>query len=138
MCRFSRCLLRGRRPNSRLSSAEVCASCRLSRIGSSVRIWRNRCRSAGHQNQALCRQVHVLQMCLQGSEDWLYCASFPEAKSRDFADLWPADAIVSEMTSTSFTDVEAERRHVHRERDLAELWSAVGSASGTHNCCHPR
>jgi hypothetical protein len=77
-------------------------------------------------------------MCLHGSEDWLYCASFPEAKSRDFADLWPPDAIVSEMTSTSFTDVEAERRHVHRERDLAELWSAVGSASGTHNCCHHR
>jgi len=55
-----------------------------------------------------------------------------------FADLWPADAIVSEMTSTSFTDVEAERRHLRRERDLAELWSAVGSASGTHNCCHHR
>ena len=43
-----------------------------------------------------CRQVRVLQMCLQGSEDWLYCAYFPEAKSRDFADLWPPDAIVSE------------------------------------------
>jgi hypothetical protein len=56
-----------------------------------------------------------------GSEDWLYCAYFPEAKSRDFADLWPPDAIVSEMTSTGFTGVEAERRHVHRERDLAEL-----------------
>jgi len=83
-------------------------------------------------------QVRVLQMCLQGSEDWLYCAYFPEAKSRDFADLWPPDAIVSEMTSTGFTGVEAERRHVHRERDFAELRSAVGSASGTHNCCHYR
>jgi hypothetical protein len=29
------------------------------------------------------------------------------------------------MTATGFTDVEAERRHVRRERDLAELWSAA-------------
>ena len=64
-------------------------------------------------------------MCLQGSEDWLYCASFPEAKSRDFADLWPPDAIVSEMTATGFAGVEVKRRHVHREHDLAELLSAV-------------
>jgi hypothetical protein len=63
---------------------------------------------------------------------------FPGGEERDFADLWPPDAIVSEMTATGFTDVEAERRHVHRERDLAELRSAVGSASGTHNCCHHR
>src|SRR6202012_6070148 len=70
--------------------------------------------------------------------DWLSCAYFPEAKSRDFADLWPPDAIVSKMTSTGFTGVEAERRHVHRERGFAELRSALGSASGTHNCCHHR
>ena len=80
----------------------------------------------------------LYNMCLQVSDDWLYCAYFPEAKSRDFADLWPPDAIVSEMTSTGFTGVEAERRHVHRERDLAELWSVVGSTSGNHNCCHYR
>ena len=90
------------------------------------------------RTSAPCRQVRVLQMCLQGSEDWLYCTYFPEAKSRDFADLWPPDAIISEMTSTGFTGVEAERRHVHRERDLAELWSVVGSTSGNHNCCHYR
>jgi hypothetical protein len=42
------------------------------------------------------------------------------------------------MTATGFTDAEAELRHVHRERDVAELWSAVGSASGTHNCCQHR
>jgi hypothetical protein len=29
---------------------------------------------AGHQNQCAMPQVRVLQMCLQGSEDWLYCA----------------------------------------------------------------
>ena len=46
---------------------------------------------------------------------------FHGGEERDFADLWPPDAIVSEMTATGFTDVEAERRHVHRERDLAEL-----------------
>jgi hypothetical protein len=46
---------------------------------------------------------------------------FPEAKTRDFADFWPPDAIVSEMTATGFTGVEVARRHVNRERDLAEL-----------------
>jgi hypothetical protein len=45
----------------------------------------------------------LYNMCLQVSEDWLYCAYFPEAKSRDFSDLWPPDAIVSEMTATGFT-----------------------------------
>jgi hypothetical protein len=29
------------------------------------------------------------------------------------------------MSATGFTGVEVERRHVHRERDLAELLSAV-------------
>ena len=33
------------------------------------------------RTSAPCRQVRVLQTCLQGSEDWLYCAYFPEAKS---------------------------------------------------------
>jgi hypothetical protein len=33
------------------------------------------------RTSAPCRQVHVLQMRLQGSEDWLYCAYFLEAKS---------------------------------------------------------
>jgi hypothetical protein len=139
MCRFSRCLQRGRRPNSRLSNAEVGASCRLWRIGSCVRIWRNRCRSSRTSEPVRhAGRFAFYNMCLQGSEDWLYCDYFPEAKSRDFADLWPPDAIVSEMTATGFTGVEAERWHVHRERDLAELWSVVRSASGTHNCCHYR
>jgi SAM-dependent methyltransferase len=46
-------------------------------------------------------------------------------KTRDFADFWPPDQIVSEMTATGFAGVEVARRHVHRERDLAELLSAV-------------
>ena len=33
------------------------------------------------RTSAPCRQIRVLQMCLQGLEDWLYCAYFPEAKS---------------------------------------------------------
>jgi hypothetical protein len=138
MCRFSRCLQRGRRLNSRLSSAEVCASCRLWRIGSSVRIRRNRCRSAGHQNQCAMPAGSRSTNVSAGVGGLAVLCLFPGGEQRDLADLWPADAIVSEMTATGFTDVEAERRHVHRERDLAELWSAVGSASGTHNCCHHR
>src|SRR5262249_37181318 len=54
-----------------------------------------------------------------------YYAYFPEAKTRDFADFWPPDAIVLEMTAAGFAGVEVARRHVHRERELAELLSAV-------------
>jgi sugar phosphate isomerase/epimerase len=64
-------------------------------------------------------------MCPQESDDWLYYAYFPEAKTRDFADFWPPDAMVSEMSAAGFAGVEVQRRHVHRERDLAELLSAV-------------
>jgi ubiquinone/menaquinone biosynthesis C-methylase UbiE len=67
----------------------------------------------------------LYNMCPQESNDWLYYAYFPEAKTRDFADFWPPDEIVLEMTATGFTGVEVARRHVHRERDLAELLSAV-------------
>jgi ubiquinone/menaquinone biosynthesis C-methylase UbiE len=67
----------------------------------------------------------LYNMCPQESDDWLSYAYFPEAKTRDFDDFWPPDAIVSEMTATGFAAVEVERRHVHRERDLAELLSAV-------------
>jgi ubiquinone/menaquinone biosynthesis C-methylase UbiE len=67
----------------------------------------------------------LYNMCPQESEDWLYYAYFPEAETRDFTDFWPPDGIVSEMTATGFTGVEVEPRHVHRERDLAELLSAV-------------
>ena len=67
----------------------------------------------------------LYNMCPQESDDWLYYAYFPEAKTRDFADFWPPDVIVSEMTATGFAGVEVARRHVHRERDLAELVSAM-------------
>jgi ubiquinone/menaquinone biosynthesis C-methylase UbiE len=67
----------------------------------------------------------LYNMCPQESDDWLYYAYFPEAKTRDFADFWPPDAIVSEMSATGFAGVEVQPRHVHRERDLAELLSAV-------------
>ena len=36
----------------------------------------------------------LYNMCPQESDDWLYYAYFPEAKTRDFADFWPPDAIV--------------------------------------------
>ncbi|MBV9201381.1 MAG: hypothetical protein JOY83_16975, partial [Alphaproteobacteria bacterium] len=64
-------------------------------------------------------------ICPQESDDWLYYAYFPEAKSRDFADFWPPDAIVSEMSATGFTRIELMRRHVYRERELAALLSAM-------------
>src|SRR6516225_1923302 len=67
----------------------------------------------------------LYNMCPQESDDWLYYAYFPEAKTRDLADFWPPDAIVSQMSTTGFAGVEVERRHVHSERDLAELLSAV-------------
>jgi ubiquinone/menaquinone biosynthesis C-methylase UbiE len=67
----------------------------------------------------------LYNMCPQESDDWLYYAYFPEAKTRDFADFWPPDAIVSEMSATGFAGVGVERQHVHRERDLVELLSAV-------------
>ena len=54
----------------------------------------------------------LYNMCPQESDDWLYYAYFPEAKTRDFADFWPPDAIVSEMTATGFARVEVARRHV--------------------------
>jgi ubiquinone/menaquinone biosynthesis C-methylase UbiE len=63
----------------------------------------------------------------QESGDWLYYTYFPEA--RDFADFWPPNTIVSEMTATGFAGVEVARRYVHRERDLTELLSACGSVS---------
>jgi len=44
----------------------------------------------------------LYNMCPQESDDWLYYAYFPEAKIRDFADFWPPDAIVSEMTANGF------------------------------------
>ena len=34
----------------------------------------------------------LYNMCPQESNDWLYYAYFPEAKTRDFADFWPPDA----------------------------------------------
>jgi hypothetical protein len=37
----------------------------------------------------------------------------------------PPNAIVSEMSATGFAGVEVQRQHVHRERDLADLLSAV-------------
>lgn len=67
----------------------------------------------------------LYNMCPQESDDWLYYAYFPEAKTRDFADFWPPDVIVSEMTATGFAGVAVARLHVQRERDLAELLSAV-------------
>jgi hypothetical protein len=69
----------------------------------------------------------LYNLCPQESDDWLSYAYFPEAKTRDLADFWPPDAIVLEMTATGFAGVEAKRQHVHRERDLAELLSAVRS-----------
>ena len=60
-----------------------------------------------------------------GSEPDAGTEVFPEAKTRDFADFWPPHAIVSEMSATGFAKVDVERRHIHRERDLAELLSAV-------------
>jgi len=82
----------------------------------------------------LCEAFRVLRrrgrfalynMCPQESDDWLYYAYFPEAKTRDFADFWPPDAIVSEMSAIGFAGVEVARRHVHRDRELAELLSAM-------------
>ena len=67
---------------------------------------------------------HVRRARRRG-HDWLYYAYFPEARIRDFADFWPPDVIVSEMSATGFAGVDVHRRHVHRERDLAELLSAV-------------
>jgi len=67
----------------------------------------------------------LYNMCPQASNNRLYYIYFPEAKTRDFADFWPPNAIVSEMSVTGFAGVEVQRRHVHRERDLAELLSAV-------------
>ncbi|MBV9378097.1 MAG: hypothetical protein JO320_24145 [Alphaproteobacteria bacterium] len=67
----------------------------------------------------------LYNICPQESDDWLYYAYFPEAKSRDFADFWPPDAIVSEMSATGFTRIELMRRHVYRERELAALLSAM-------------
>jgi len=70
-------------------------------------------------------RLALYNMCPQESEDWLYYAYFPEAKTRDFADFWPPEAIVWEMSATGFSGVEIARRHVCRERDLAELLSAM-------------
>jgi hypothetical protein len=75
----------------------------------------------------------LYNMCPQESDNWLYYAYFPEAKTRDFADFWPPDAIVSELSATGFAGVEVARRHVHRERDLTEL-QPCSSASGIRNC----
>ena len=63
----------------------------------------------------------LYNMCRQGSDHWLYCAYFPEAKTRDFADFWPPDAIVSEMTATGFagfdfgTDLRLTVTHIREE-----------------------
>jgi SAM-dependent methyltransferase len=70
-------------------------------------------------------RLALYNMGPQESDDWLYYAYFREAKTRDFADFWPPEAIVSETTATGFAGVAVKRRHVHRECDLAELLSAV-------------
>ena len=74
---------------------------------------------------ACCGAAVVRALQFQESEDWLYYAYFPQAKTRDFADFWTPDAMVSEMSTAGFAGTEMQLRHVYRERDLAELLSAM-------------
>ncbi|HTZ35331.1 MAG TPA: methyltransferase domain-containing protein [Stellaceae bacterium] len=67
----------------------------------------------------------LFNMSPQDAEDWLYYAYFPETKTRDFADFWPPDAIAAAMAAAGFAGIAIERRHLHGERDLAELLAAV-------------
>src|SRR3984893_14708424 len=52
----------------------------------------------------------LYNMCPQESDDWLYYAYFPEAKTHDFADFWSPDAMVSEMSAPGFGGVEVQPR----------------------------
>lgn len=67
----------------------------------------------------------LYNLCPQESVDWLYYAYFPEAKTRDFADFWPPDAIAAEMATIGFTGINTERRHLHFEHDLVKLLAGV-------------
>jgi ubiquinone/menaquinone biosynthesis C-methylase UbiE len=67
----------------------------------------------------------LYNMCPQESGDWLYYTYFPEAKTRDFADFWPPDAIAAEMATIGFTGVNTEYKHLHFEHNLAELLAGV-------------
>jgi hypothetical protein len=64
-------------------------------------------------------------ICVRRNPNWLYYAYLPEAKTLDLGDFWPLDGIVSEMSATGYAGVEVARQHVHRERDLKELLSAL-------------
>src|SRR5262244_1082041 len=76
-----------------------------------VAVTRNRLQPLGMLREAFrvlrrAGRIALYNMCPQESDDWLYYAYFPEAKTRDFADFWPPDAIVSELSATGFTGVE--------------------------------
>ena len=138
MCRFSRCLQRGRRPNSgplerRGLRVLPTVADRLVRpnLEKSMPVGRTSepgAMPAGSRSTNVSAGVGGLAvLCLfPGGEQPRFRRSLAARLDRFGNDL------------SRFTGVQAERRHVRRERDLAELWSAVGSASGTHNCCHHR
>jgi ubiquinone/menaquinone biosynthesis C-methylase UbiE len=76
----------------------------------------------------------LYNMCPQESNDWLYYAYFPEAKTRDFTDFWPPDEIVSEMTQP----VLPESRWRGGMSTASATWRSCcrpcGSANGIRNC----
>ena len=89
-------------------------------IGSSVRIWRNRCRSARTAEPVRhAGRIALYNMCQHGSEDG---CTVPISRRRRAAISPISGRLTRSFRNDGFTGVEAERRHVHRERDLAELW----------------
>jgi hypothetical protein len=57
-------------------------------------------------------------ICPQEHPDWLYYDYFPESRSIDLADFWPAETIVAVMEAGGFADVAVEREHLRFEQDM--------------------
>jgi len=76
----------------------------------------------------------LYNMCPQESHDWLYYAYFPEAKTRDFADFWAPDAMVSEMSAAGFAESRCSGGMSTASATQRSCCRPCGSASGTRNC----
>ena len=63
----------------------------------------------------------LYNMCPHESRDWLYYDYFPAALTRDLADFWSPETIVSEMCAAGFGNVTAKYDHVRADRGLGEF-----------------
>lgn len=59
-------------------------------------------------------------MCPEECADWLYYEYFPEARTIDRHDFWPAPAIAEAMAGLDFADVQTRYEHLRSEKILSD------------------